>query len=374
MYTLFVARGYPTEKYKTYGIFEFDQAKALAKKGVKVVYAAIDLRSIRRWRKWGIQKTEKDGVIIYSINIPLGRVPAGMLRKFGVSGLKRLYKKIEKEQGRPDVIHAHFTNSAYSASFLKEEVGIPLVVTEHSSKINKDNIDEDLKKVASRAYKRADSLVAVSDALAKKMEKNFGVTAKYIPNIVDLDEFEYKEKPEADKFTIISTGNLREIKRMDLLIRAFSKAFAGDENINLKIFGQGEEKSNLESLIREEDLESQVELMGLRPRREIAQTLSDSDLFVLASKAETFGVAFIEALAMGVPVISTRSGGPEGFINSENGLLVDDEESLVDGMEYMYKNIGEYHRKNIARETKELFSGDKFVEEIMTVYKELLEK
>jgi len=54
MYVLFIARGYPTNKYKTYGIFEFDQAKALAKQGHKVVYAAIDLRSIRRWRKWDL--------------------------------------------------------------------------------------------------------------------------------------------------------------------------------------------------------------------------------------------------------------------------------------------------------------------------------
>ena len=74
MYTMFVARGYPTEKYKTYGIFEFDQAKALAQNGVKVVYAAIDLRSIRRWRRWGIYIRKIDGVEVYSINIPIGNL------------------------------------------------------------------------------------------------------------------------------------------------------------------------------------------------------------------------------------------------------------------------------------------------------------
>ena len=72
MYIMIVARGYPSEKYKMNGIFEFDQAKALAQEGHKVVYAAVDVRSIRRWRKWGIEKKTIYGVELYAINIPGG--------------------------------------------------------------------------------------------------------------------------------------------------------------------------------------------------------------------------------------------------------------------------------------------------------------
>ena len=62
MYILIIARGYPTEKYKMNGIFEFDQAKALVQAGHKVIYTAVDVRSIRRCRKWGFESFEKYGV------------------------------------------------------------------------------------------------------------------------------------------------------------------------------------------------------------------------------------------------------------------------------------------------------------------------
>ena len=71
MFVLVVSRGYPSEKYPLHGIFEFDQAKALAKAGCKVIFACVDLRSLRRWRKWGYERLIKVGVVIYAINISL---------------------------------------------------------------------------------------------------------------------------------------------------------------------------------------------------------------------------------------------------------------------------------------------------------------
>ena len=374
MYTLFVARGYPTEKYKTYGIFEFDQAKALAKAGVKVVYAAVDYRSIRRWRQWGIRKTRKDGVDIYSINIPIGNIPKHILRKLSIKGLKRLYKTIEKDQGKPDLIHAHFINEAYSASFLKKDLNIPLVVTEHSSKINTSSIEEKLLHDAKRAYKSADRVIAVSTALVKKIDENFNIKATYIANIVDLNIFKYKEKKQKDGFLFVSTGNLIPLKRMDLLIESFYETFKNKEDVYLKIFGQGVEKDKLQSLINKYKLEEKVELMGLCSREDIAATLNKADCFVLASQSETFGVAYTEALAMGVPVISTRCGGPEGFINQQNGLLidVDDKAQLIDAMEYMYNNIGQYKREEISEEIKAKFSSQVVAKEIIDIYKSVL--
>ena len=83
MFVCVVARGYPTNKYEMNGIFEFDQARALNQLGHKVIFVAIDLRSLRRWRKWGIEHFIKDGVEIYAINIPLGRLPHNVLRYVG---------------------------------------------------------------------------------------------------------------------------------------------------------------------------------------------------------------------------------------------------------------------------------------------------
>ena len=133
MKILIISRGYPTKKYPMNGIFEFDQAKAIAKSGHEVIYASIDMRSIRRRRKWGIEKFKKDGVLIYGINYPLGRIPRNILTYFSVNALERLYKKIEKESGKPDIMHAHFTGMGYAGARLKKITGIPLVITDRKS-------------------------------------------------------------------------------------------------------------------------------------------------------------------------------------------------------------------------------------------------
>ncbi len=375
MYTLFIARGYPTDKYKTNGIFEFDQAKALAEQGCKVVYAAIDLRSLRRWRQWGIKREHINGVDIYAINIPLGRVPKNILRKFATIGLNILYNNITQEHGNPDIMHAHFTHSAYIALKLKDETNIPLIITEHSSQINKENINEDLFKIANIAYNKADSLIAVSPTLVNIIYKNFNVNSTYIPNLLDLEIFRYKNKIKDDSFNFVSVGNLIDIKRMDLTIEAFHKAFGSNPKVTLTIFGQGPKRKMLEDLIKKYSLNSQVKLMGLCSRAKIAEHLAQSDCFVLASQSETFGVAYIEALAMGVPVIATRCGGPEAFVSEDNGLMIDlnNEKQLIEAMQYMYNNIEKYDRKSIGTETKEKFSPETVATKIINVYEDVLD-
>ena len=168
-----VTRGYPTSKYVMNGIFEFDQAKALAARGHEVIYLAIDLRSIRRWRNWGRESLQKDSVKIEAINIPLGRVPKKILRAFGVFGLSRVFRQCMKKYGKPDIIHAHFTGSAYSAVKALKKYGIPIVMTEHSSAINKEDIDPLDKKVAHYVYKNVDKIITVSPTVQKRIKNTY---------------------------------------------------------------------------------------------------------------------------------------------------------------------------------------------------------
>ncbi len=374
MYTLMITRGYPTKKYKTYGIFEFDQAKALLEEGQKVIYAAIDLRSIRRKRKWGIHKKEVEGIQVYEINIPLGNVPKTIFRFFNDLGLRLLYKRIVKDYGRPDILHAHFRESAYIGSRLKDRTGIPLVVTEHSSRINKKNIDREFYSIAKIAYEKTNALIVVSPSLGEMIEGNFNISSIYIPNIVDLNTFKYKPKADREYFRFVSTGNLIKLKRMDLIIEAFAKLFKGMADIRLDIFGDGPERKNLKNLIEEYDLSEQISLRGVCGREEIASTLENSDCFVLPSQTETFGVAYIEAIAMGVPVIATRCGGPEVFVNDRNGILIDidDLDELIEAMNYMYENIKKYDGENIALEINKKFSSETVARQIIDVYKDVL--
>ncbi|MBZ2174078.1 glycosyltransferase [Schnuerera sp. xch1] len=374
MYILVVARGYPTEKYKMNGIFEFDQAKALVEAGHKVIYAAIDVRSIRRWRKWGIEKKKIEGVEIYAINIPLGRIPKSIRQKISILGLKILYRKILKEQGKPDIMHAHFAGVGYTASKLKQKTNIPFVMTEHLSSMMKPTIDNRLFHIASRAYENTDALITVSHGLKDIIKKRFNKDAIYIPNIVDTKLFTYSPNKENECFNFISIGGLIERKRMDLTIEAFASAFKNNEKVTLTIFGDGPERKKLEELIRRHNIDNKVKLMGLQSRKIISEYLKKSNYFVLASQAETFGVVYIEALASGIPVIATKCGGPESFVNENNGLMIDvnDKKQLTEAMKHMYNNMDKYDRKSIAIETKEKFSTETIADKIIDVYEKIL--
>jgi len=374
MYVMIISRGYPTNKYKMNGIFEFDQAKALAKAGLKVVIAAIDVRSIRRWRKWGLERHEIEGVNVYVINIPGGRLPKVILHKVMSIGLSILYKLILKEQGKPDILHAHFTDLGYVALKLKQQIKVPLLITEHSSLINKPVIEKQLVEIATSVYEQADAVIAVSPTLANVINDKFNIKSLYVPNIVDTNIFTYTIRPTSSTFNFVSIGNLVIGKRMDLTIEAFYSAFRDFSNVTLTIFGEGDERSKLEGIIKEHHLENRVVLMGMCSRTVIKEKLKNSDCFVLASRSETFGVAYIEALASGVPVIATKCGGPEVFVNTENGRMiqVDDFDELVSVMKYMYKNSVEFDRKKISAEIKLKFSPEYVSKKLLEVYQQVI--
>lgn len=376
MNVMIIARGYPTEKYKMNGIFEFDQAKALVYSGVNVVYAAIDMRSIRRWRKWGIETKIVNGVKIYAINLPLGRIPKQLLRVISKFGLIYLYKKIINEQGKPDIIHAHFSGIGFVASILKEKYNIPFVLTEHFSGIMKQPITKDIFKIAKIAYSKADKIIAVSPELKNIIYEKFEKNAIYIPNIVDTNLFSYANKDNKNTFLFVSVGSLIYGKRMDLTIEAFIDAFKGSDKVFLTIFGEGPERQKLEELVRINKMEKQIKLMGMQSRKVIADYLKECDCFVLASQTETFGVVYIEAMASGLPVIATKCGGPESFVNEENGVLipVDNKDALVTAMKNMYSGKYKYDKKTISADTIKKFSPKTISKKLTDVYEDALKE
>lgn len=376
MQVLITARGYPTNKFRMNGIFEFDQAKALAKAGVDVIYAAVDVRSLLRWRKWGFEEKIIDDVRIFAINIPCGRIPMKLYEWITEKALRRLYSRIVSKCGRPDIIHSHFLNFGYITVHALKEKGIPIVHTEHFSVMNQDQLDEHTQFLGDRTYHKVDQVIAVSQALKESIKEKFRIDAMIIPNIVDTTVFTYlPEQRSDDEFCFISVGGLIGRKRMDQLISTFHEVFSEKPEVKLFIFGEGPEKGNLERMIERLGLSGRVFLLGLTDRKIIARKMNESHCFVLASQLETFGVAFIEALACGLPVIATKSGGPEGFIDDKNGILipVNNAERLAEAMKTMYLNIKKYDRFAIAEEIKAYFSPEAVAKNIIGVYQRLLD-
>ena len=367
-----ISKGMPTEKYPLNGIFEFDQAKALAQVGVDVAILVIDFRSRSYKRKYGWFSYKKEGVKVYELSLPLGvyRRALPLLQHL----LVKLYKKAVKTFGEPDVIHAHFYSIAAIAAILKKKFDVPFVVTEHSSKLNKKllGISKLDQKLAKKAYLNADKVVAVSNALADNLKNNFGVDAAVIHNIVDVSHFQYVRREQKNTFTFVSVGNLIPIKGFDLLISAFAEAFKDENSVFLKIVGAGQEMKNLQNIVNQCDIQNRITLLNEVGRDKLENIYRDSDAFVLASRTETFGVVFIEAMATGLPVIATSCGGPNDFVNEQNGYLipVDDKNALIDALKKMRNNAYSFNALEISEMCVKKFSPENIGKALINLYQD----
>ena len=377
MIVLIVSRGYPTATSPMNGIFEMDQAKALASRDHIVIYAVVNICTPKRSLRWTYGNHIVDKVNIEEIAIPLNTAFKPLRGIIKIIGLKDLYKRIVTKYGKPDIIHAHFTSVAYYTIKALKNSNIPIIMTEHSSKISDNNIKKYLYLLANSVYKNVNRIIAVSPSLKLRIENTYKVKAEYIPNIVDLKIFQYfdRNNSNAKKTVIVSTGNLIKRKRMDLLIEQFAELYKLFPESRLVIIGDGPERSKLEEMVVRFGLKDAVELKGRCDRSEIAAELGNAAFFVLVSRNETFGVSYIEALACGVPVIATKCGGPDVFVNENNGILipVDDKEKLFYAMKYLFINNENYNRKNISINIINNYSPDIIAKKIEDIYSNVSE-
>ena len=151
---------------------------------------------------------------------------------------------------------------------------------------------------------------------------------------------------------------------------AFAEALKTHPNLKLKIGGGGYEEAKLHQLAKDLGLQNSVTFLGKLKSNEVLDLMYHSDAFVLASRHETFGVVFIEALAQGLPVIATRCGGPESIVNEDNGLIVniEDRQALTDALITLYEHRHQYDAKSLREHALKEFSGDAVISQIKDIY------
>ncbi len=314
-----VARGLPDAGDPLLGIFELDQARALAAAGHDVVVVALDVRSVRRRRRLGVHVTLVNGP--QPLRAVVCSLPVGAVGDVATARVLRLAwrlarRRLRRHWGEPDVVHAHFARFGLATRRGRGD-RYGHVVTEHSSVLDGGDLAVGVEQVVRGAYAAADRVLAVSPHLVGVLRDRFGVAAAYVPDVVDVDLFDRPRRPRAagEPARLLSVGNLVPRKRMGLLLDAYAAARL---DATLTVVGDGPERAALEARTP-----PGVALVGARDREAVAGLLAATDGFVLLSRHETFGVVYAEAMAAGVPVLSSRCGGPEGFVTPDVGRFTD---------------------------------------------------
>ena len=287
-----------------------------------------------------------------------------------------------------DVLHVHYAIPHASAAFMAKQilaaqgVHIPYVTTLHGTDITLVGRDPSFEPVITFCMNESDAITAVSESLREDTYKHFNATKDIlvIPNFVhprsktinNIQEIRRRYANDNEPI-MCHISNFRKVKRVDDVLKMFDKV---NQKIPSKLLmvGDGPERFGLEELCAQLGLCDRVVFIG--KVRETQEVLEISDLFVLPSETESFGLAALEAMAMGVPVISSNTGGiPEVNINGETGFM-----SEVGDVEDMAKNaiyiLEDEDRKKIFGENalarSKVFDIDAVVRQYEDLYKSLI--
>jgi glycosyltransferase involved in cell wall biosynthesis len=300
---------------------------------------------------------------------------------------KRLYGKYQDEFGRPDLIMAHsVTWAGYAAWLIRERYDIPYIVVEHRSYFvwSTPKAREIVKPYHlpfyEMAYKNCGKLVLVSKSLMtglKELMPWIGEKTMVIPNMIREDMFLPPDRPRTkDPFVFIWAGRLEHVKGLDLLLEAVSLLKQRTTTSFLvRLAGRGPLRTALEKQAGKLGVNDRVRFLGRISREEMQVEMQRASCFVLPSRYEAFGAVLIEAMATGLPVIATRSGGPESIVTRENGLLVDPEnaEQLADAMEQMITTCNNYSAGTIRARTMERYGQGRVMKQYNQLFLQLLE-
>lgn len=261
------------------------------------------------------------------------------------------YKKYQAEIGRPDIIHAMVTVPAgYAAVRLGEDLGVPVVITEHAS-YYKRFLSGKEGPYGSYALHHT-SITAVSRFMAEEIKAEQGVCCDVLPNVVDTENYTPSKKQRGEGLNIAIISALRQGKRIQDAAEAIKllKQSGRIENIKCTVAGDGFLQGEYKRMIEQAGMADCFDFAGRKTKPELAELLKQSDLLLVTSEYETFCIPAIEALASGVPVVSTRCRGPEEYLTPECGALCNpkDPADMADAIYSVYKRLDEFDAKKLA--------------------------
>lgn len=334
--------------------------------------------------KRGLADFEKIG------NVNIHRIGAGnifdkpLLPNLGFLKALKFHKK-----KKYDLIHGIMASQGSAAAYLFKFFNkkIPFVLTLQEGDLDRNSsLDRFWQR---RIVKKADVITAISSYLsgfARKFNKKAPVFV--VPNGVDLQKFSTyggsavggkskseKVKTDEEK-TIITVSRLVRKNGIDILIKAVSHLTS---RISLLIVGDGKERKKLEKLAKKLGIENRIRFLGNLPHGEIPKYLSQTNIFVRPSRSEGLGSAFLEAMALGLPVIGSSAGGIPDFLkDGETGLICEKEnsEDLAEKIKILLED--ENLRLKLARNGRKLveekYNWDTIAGRMRDIYHEIINR
>jgi glycosyltransferase involved in cell wall biosynthesis len=387
MHVLIITSSYPLAKGQVGGIFYRTQVQALKAQGVQVGVVAPNFVSLRRlgdylrscFKKGG--EYIDDGVPVVAQEFPsfvmaIPYVNYWIWRYFA----KKLAASYIRKHGIPDIIHAHTTVFAgVFAEYLSKKIRRPFVITEHASHFGRHRYPRWQLTLAKKAVLSADQFIVVSAFLKKSIESSLRVDltrAKVIPNVLasHFTELPINVRAIPQKACFINIGSMNENKGQARLIEAFSILLQDYSDVSLIIVGNGELEKSLKERVAQLGLECQVEFKGHVQNESIPELFKQCDALVVASRYETFGVVAIEAMAAGLPVITTPCGGVESVLPAGAGFV-----SNGYGAKDIATSMREFVGVGVGRSAKEiqlhavsLYGPVNVASQLLRVYEQLV--
>ncbi|ASZ10796.1 N-acetyl-alpha-D-glucosaminyl L-malate synthase BshA [Chitinophaga pendula] len=233
-----------------------------------------------------------------------------------------------------DLLHVHYAIPHASTAYLakqivaKQGMKVPFITTLHGTDITLVGKDKTYAPVVTFSINESDAITAVSENLREETYKSFQIQKDIdvIYNFVDTERFKRRDlshfrkaiAPNDEKI-LLHVSNFRKVKRVPDVVKVF-KQVREQMPAKLLLVGDGPDRPTIECMCRELQLCDDIRFVG--KQEQLEDVMSISDLFVLPSEYESFGLAALEAMASEVPVLSSNAGGlPEINIQGETGYM-----------------------------------------------------
>jgi teichuronic acid biosynthesis glycosyltransferase TuaC len=369
---------YPSAQDEVNGCFVAESLARLQSQGLQCSVIAAD--SIYHPRRKPNSKYMAEWIRYPQLPGNLGLSTAG--RFLSASILPRV--KEMHRRSPIDVIHAHAAlPCGHAAALISEELQIPFVITVHGldvfNRCFENGFAAAQRKIASmRVYRSARKVICISEKIRRLLVNKMGsgVNAEVVYNGTDHCLFAPIRGETSAPMTILMVGNLLAGKGHELVLHALARLKNIYPTLRCHLIGEGADRDRFASLAADLGIGNQIHFLGRRSRVEVAEAMRKCTIFVLPSRYEGLGCAYLEAMACGKPVIACRGQGIDEIINhGKNGWLipVDGLQELVQGLQLLLADSD--LRARIGEDAHETISSNltlsRQAENLLRVYEEV---